>query len=132
MLMNECCTIYLKNKHGSFDGFDRYFIPKCHWQESEASNVLKSGLQNADGITVYVLKKDISAELETALRARKKAAQDIIIKGECNFTFDNSTQQKVSESLRALNADNDTHTIMSIDRLLYGSEDLQHYKFSAR
>lgn len=126
--MNESCTVFLKNGNG----FDRFFVPNCHWQESEASNVLKSGLQNADGITVYVLKKDISAELETALRARKKAAQDIIIKGECNFTFDNSTQQKVSESLRALNADNDTHTIMSIDRLLYGSEDLQHYKFSAR
>ena len=44
------CTIYRFN--GS--GYDRYFIPECHWQENKARNVLKSGMQNADSVTVYI------------------------------------------------------------------------------
>lgn len=125
--MNESCTIFLKNGNG----FDRFFIPNCHWQESKASNVPKSGLQSADRITVYILVKDTPDELQTALNSRKAAAQDVIVKGECNFTFDGSSQQKASESLKQLNTQYDTHTVMNIDRLMYGSKNLQHFKISA-
>lgn len=128
MLTNESCTLYLKNG----EGFDRYFVPACHWQESKASNVLKSGLQNADGVAVYIFVKDIGDELKAALVARKSAAQDIVIKGECDITFDGSSQQSASQSLKALSAQADVHTVMSIDRLLYGSAELQHFKISAR
>lgn len=96
------------------------------------SNVLKSGLQNADGITVYSFVKDMSDELITVLKSRRNAAQDLIVKGECNFTFDNSAPQSASASLKQLNADYDVHTIMNIDRLLYGSDELKHFKISAR
>lgn len=128
MLTQESCTLYLKNGNG----FDRYFVPLCHWQESKASNVLKSGLQDADGIVVYIFTKDINNELKALLTARKTAAKDLIVSGECKFTFDNSTPQKASESLRALNSSYDVHTVMSLDKLLYGSETLQHFKISAR
>ena len=128
MLTNENCTLYLKDGNG----FVRHYIPKCHWQESKASNVLKSGLQNADGVTVYIFAKDIGVDLKTALLARKSAAQDIIVRGECSFDFDNSSSQSASENLKALNIQADVHTVMSIDRLLYGSAELQHFKISAR
>jgi hypothetical protein len=128
MLTNECCTLFLK----SGNGFERYFVASCHWQESKASNVLKSGMASADGIAVYIFIKDISEELKALLTARKSAAQDLIVFGECNFTFDNSTPQSASESLRELNASFDAHTVMSIDKLLYGSPEMQHFKLSAR
>lgn len=128
MLTNESCTLYLKDGNG----FERYFIPRCHWQESKAANVLKSGLTNADGVTVYVFTQDIDDELIALLSSRKFAAQDLIACGECNFTFDNSTPQSASESLRTFNAGHDVHTVMSVDKLLYGSPSLQHFKISAR
>lgn len=128
MLDNECCTLFLKNGNG----FDPYFIERCHWQESKASNVLRSGLQNADGITVYFFESTIDDDLINVLNSRRNAAQDIIIKGECNFTFDNSTQQTAAQSLKTLNSEYDVHTVMSIDRLLYGSPEMHHFKISAR
>lgn len=139
MLTESCCTLYLR----SGEGFDRYFVPACHWQESKAANVLKSGIQDADGITVYIPAGAMvlypNGKLYPSSRlfpnmdiSPKKPAQDLIVEGECHFVFDNSSPQKVSESLRALNASHDVHTVMSIDRLLYGSVSLQHYKLSAR
>ena len=127
-MRNEDCTLFLKNGNG----FDSVYIPRCHWQESKASNVIKSGLQNADGITVYIFVEDIDDDIKHTLETRRNAAQDVIVKGECNFTFDNSTPQTAAQSLKTLNAEYDVHTIMSIDRLLYGSPDLQHFKLSAR
>ena len=128
MLTRESCTLYIKTGNG----FERYYIPLCHWQESKSANVLKSGLTSADGVTVYVFAQDIGDELKTLLTTRKFAAQDLIVNGECHFTFDNSTPQSVSESLRTFNATIDGHTVMSVDKLLYGSLQLQHFKFSAR
>ena len=128
MLTESCCTLYLRNG----EGFDRHFLPACHWQERKAANVLKSGMQDADGVVVYLFEQKLDESLVNALKARKQAAQDLIVKGECHFTFDNSSPQKASESLRALNASYDVHTVMSIDRLLYGSPELRHFKLSAR
>lgn len=128
MLTKESCTLYLKNGNG----FDRYYIAKCHWQESKATNVIKSGISSADGVVLYIFKKDISAALVALLIARKQAAQDIIVRGECNFAFDNSTPQSASQSLKTFNAAYDAHTVMSYDKLLYGSPELQHFKLSAR
>ena len=127
-MTRESCTLYLKTGYG----FERYDIPLCHWQENKAANVLKSGLTSADGVTVYIFAQDIDDELKALLTARKFAAQDLIVSGECHFTFDNSTPQSASESLRAFNASFDGHTVMSADKLLYGSPQLQHFKFSAR
>ena len=128
MLTNESCTLYLKNGNG----FDRYYIAQCHWQESKATNVTKSGMAGADGVVVYIFKKDIPAALVSLIEARNDAAQDIIVRGECDFTFVNSTQQSVSQGLKTFTAAYDAHTVMSYDKLLYGSSKLQHFKLSAR
>ena len=139
MLTESSCTLYLKTG----EGFERYVVPECHWQESFAANVLKSGLQNANGIVVYIPKKAMvlfpdgrlypsSRLFPNANISPQKPAQDMIVKGECDFIFDNSTPQAASESLRAMNTLYNVHTVMRVDRLLYGSEELQHYKLSVR
>ena len=133
------CTVYRFNSIG----YDRYFVPRCHWQENKARNVLKSGMQNADSVTVYIPADcmtitpsnhyypacDIFTSAETV---PNQAAQDIIVKGECKFIFDNLSQQSVSESLKEFAKHNKYHTVMSIDRKLYGSKSLWHIKISAR
>lgn len=139
MRAETCCTVYKSNGNGYY----RYFIPRCHWQENKARNVLKSGMQNADSVTIYIPADcmviapsnnyypadEFFVNAETV---PDKAAQDIIVKGECNFAFDNTSQQSVSESLREFAKNNSYHTVMSIDRKLYGSKNLQHIKISAR
>lgn len=128
MLTDSCCTLYLK----AGEGFDRFFVSSCHWQERKAANVLKSGMNDADGVVVYLFEQELDELLVNTLKARKCAAQDLIIGGECSFMFDNSSPQKVSESMRALNAAYDVHTVMSIDRMLSGRRALRHFKLSAR
>lgn len=128
MLTNESCTLYLK----SGSGFDRVFVPRCHWQGSQSGSVGKSGAQNADSVTVYIFAKDIPAALTARLKARRNAAEDMIVPGECSFTFDNSTPQSASQSLRAFTAAAEVHTVMKLEKLLCGSPNLRHFKLTAR
>ena len=133
MFTDTMLTLYRFNGKG----FDRLIIPYCHWQECKAANVLKSGMQNADGIAIYIPSNALvlapndflfpSADISPLC-----PSQDIIVKGECNFIFDNSSDRSVSESLKSLRDKYEIHTVMSIDRLLYGPADLQHIKVSAR
>lgn len=127
MLTNSSCTLYRYNGIG----FDRVFFSKCHWQENRAANVLKSGLQTADSVTVYI-SADIAGGNLTQGTGRS-ASKDIIVKGDCQFEFDNSSQQTVSEDLNAFRKDYPEYlTVTSIDCKLYGIKELQHIKISAR
>ena len=139
MFTDTMLTLYRFNDKG----FDRFIIPHCHWQECKASNVLKSGMQNADGIIVYIpASVMVLAPNEFLYPSNnifpnmdilpKNTAKDIIIKGECEFIFDNTSERAVSESLKTLRETYDIHTVMSIDSLLYGPTNLQHIKISAR
>lgn len=127
MLTTDSCTLYLK----SGNGFNRYYIPLCHWEEREANNVLKSGMANADSVVVYVFKNDIPKALQELLRTHK-VNQDMLVYGECRYGFDNATPQSVSACVKEFREEYDFHTVKSLDKLLYGSESLQHFKFSAR
>lgn len=139
MFTDTMLTLYRFNGKG----FDRLIIPHCHWQECKAANVLKSGMQNAGGIVIYIPLKTLVLTPDKLLFPSKhlflnadispiNPSQDIIVKGECNFIFDNSSDSSVSESLKTLRDKYEIHTVMSIDRLLYGPADLQHIKVSAR
>lgn len=139
MLTESGCTLYLRNG----EGFDRYVVPACHWQESAPASVDKSGMQDGGAIVAYIPKTAMvlfpdgrlypSSKLFPSMDiSPKKPAQDMIVKGECDFIFDNSTPQAASESLREMNTLYNVHTVMRVDRRLYGSEELQHYKLSVR
>lgn len=139
MLMKEACTLYLRRENG----FERFFVERCHWQESRASSALKSGMTDSDGITVYIPKDALilfpngrlypcEKLFPSQITVPESAAEDMVVFGNCPFVFDNSTQQRVSESLRTLNGSYDVHTIMRIDRLFYGSALMQHCRISAR
>lgn len=106
MFTDTMMTLYRFNGKG----FDRLIIPHCHWQECKAANVLKSGMQNADGIAIYIpLNALVLAPNDFYFRATV-CFQTLIYpsvplsrhycKGECNFIFDNSSDRSVSESLK--------------------------------
>lgn len=99
-------------------------------------------MQNADSVTVYIpiesagllpgFLKPSENLFAGQLCTPQNSAQDIIIKGESNFTFDNSNSQSVSQSLKTLKLKHRCYAVMSIDEKLYGVTDLQHIKISAR
>lgn len=133
------CTIY----HFDGVGYSKFYVPHCHYQENKASNVVKSGLQNADSVTVYIpLDSLIITPSNSLLPAKdifpnmkiipKKPSQDLFVKGYCDFDFDNKDQRSVSESMKEFSKDYEYHTIMSIDIKDYGAKRLQHIKISGR
>lgn len=122
MITNTNCTLYQFNGIG----YDRIYIPAVMWQEHRSASVSKQGLQSADGVVIFIPKENAPKT------ASYSPTKDIIIKGACSFTFDNSSQKTVSDSLKVLRTQYQHFTVMTIDNKLYGSESLQHIKITAR
>lgn len=104
---------------------------------------MKSGLQNADSVTVYIpLDSLVITPSSSLLPANdvfpgmkivpKKPSQDLIVKGYCVFEFNNTDQKTVSESMKEFNKSFSYNTIMSIDIKDYGAKRLQHIKISGK
>lgn len=117
MLINADCTLY-RYENG---GYNRYVINNVYWCESKAGNVLKSGLQTADSTSVYFYSDKIIPQTVT---------KDMLVKGVCNFEFDNSSQKSVSESMQSFRKAYNFVTVMSVDNCMYGG--LPHIEVSAR
>lgn len=139
VITNFKCTIY----HFNGVGYIKFYVPHCHWQENKASNVVKSGLQNTDSVTVYIpLDSLVITPSSSLLPAKdifpgmkivpKKPSQDLIVKGYCDFEFNNTDQKTVSESMKEFNNSFSYNTIMSIDIKDYGAKRLQHIKISGK
>lgn len=89
MLKNADCTLYLYNK--ATQGFTRHIINGVYWRENKAGNVLRSGLQTADSTTIYLYSDDVKP---------LTVAKDMLVRGICDFDFDNTNQQTISESMK--------------------------------
>lgn len=140
MIAESSCTVYRYNG----TGYDRFYILACHWQENRASNVIKSGLQTADSVTVYI-PADIAViapnnslypadRLFPGMEAiPQNTSKDMLVKGMCDFEFNNTTAQKVSESMKTFRQKYPQFvTVSSIDHKLYGLKALRHIKVSAK
>lgn len=138
MVTEFSCTYYKYNNVG----YARYYISECHWEENRASNVLKSGLQTADSVIVYIPSdvsitapnnKNISLGELFENASSKNVTKDMLVKGKCDFEFKNITQQSVSESMNKFRTQYPQFlTVSSIDNKLYGLKELQHFKISAK
>lgn len=86
--------------------------------------MLKSGLQTADSVTVYLPKDSVYPE---------NPSKDMLVEGNCDFVFNNESQKTVSESMQEFRKLFPKFvTVSSVDRKLYGSPSLQHVKVSAK
>jgi len=83
MLKNADCTVYEK------DSFVRHFFKGVFWNDNRGLTAVKNGFQISDSILVYIYSAD-----------HVPKAGDIIVKGDADFRFDNSSQKFASESMK--------------------------------
>ena len=95
MLTNTDCTLYHFNK--AAQGYDRYYISAVMWQESRTQKIGKQGVIVSDDVNIYVPK-------EIATFPRCELAKDMLVKGNIDFAFDNTSPKTVSDSLKVFNS----------------------------
>lgn len=118
-MTNADCTLYRYNK--LTDGYDRFFIPSVYWHETKGDSIGKSGSDNQDSTTVYIFSRCILPETP---------AKDMLVKGNCSFYFDNTSQKSVSESFQKFRNQHRFVTVMKIADCFFGS--LPHCEISAK
>ena len=125
MLTNTDCTLYHFNK--LTQGYDRYYLSAVMWQESRTQKIGKQGVIVSDDVNIYVPR-------ENALFPKCELAKDMLVKGNIDFVFDNTSQKTVSESLREFNHTYpESVTVLTYEDKNYsvGSQ-LDHIKLIAR
>lgn len=114
MLKNADCTVYEK------DTYARHFISGIYWNDSRGSTVTKNGIQVTDSVLVYIYDSEYSPK-----------ADDIIVKGNAEFSFDTASQQNVSASMKPFRESYpDFAVIKSVNNCRYGG--LPHIEVTAR
>ena len=121
MYTNADITLYsyVDNK------YIRKVIKDVFWNEVKESNTLKSGLNTADSVKIFV-------PLENMPVAKITTGKDIIVKGAIELEVDNTSQATQSASLNQLKKDYQFVTVSSCDAKLFGSKHMQHYVLSCK
>lgn len=109
MLINADCTLYRWNAVNG--GYDRFYFEQCYWDENEGAAARKLGLQHQTAVTVYLYDDSNPPQNPT---------KDMFVKGNCPFTFTNTSPATVSASLKQFTAAYKVRTIMSIDSRMFG------------
>lgn len=121
MRPNADITLY----HYADGKYTRQVIKGAYWFEVKQSNVLKSGLSNADSVSIHI-------PVTSADNLKVTTSKDLVINGIIDMEIDNTNQQTQSASLKALNGAYDVYTVTAFDPKLYGSRRLQHYELSCK
>lgn len=116
VLKNTDCTVY-RYVDG---GYMREYIPECFWHEVHGVKLSAGGFIATDEVYIYISE-------EHAAKAPETAQKDIVIKGNCPFAFDNTSDATVSAGLRKLKSDHSVVTVISVSDKRYG-EHLRHIK----
>lgn len=120
MLVNTDCTVY----RYADGGYERVYIPAVFWRDSHGVRVASGGLITVDEVLLYIPEEH--AEL-----APRTPQKDILVRGSCPHTFDNTSATSVSASLRELNARYTAVTVTSVSDKRYGAA-LRHIKVVAK
>lgn len=120
MICTSDCTVFIALEKG----FECRYIPECHWVENLSSDVSKTGQTKSDTVTVYI-------PSEYSAFAPKNTDRDMVVKGKCDFVFDNTDDKTVSESMREFRKQHKFFTVKEIDSKLYSSN-VSHIKVVAR
>lgn len=119
MYTNADITLY----SFSNNGYQRTVIENVFYQENEQANILKSGLANVSSVQIFIPYK-------TDMNFTK--GKDLIVKGACNAEIDNTSQQTISQSIKALRESHKVLTLMTVDEKKYGSKDMWHYELGCK
>lgn len=116
MMKNADCTLY----HYENGKYTKRVYKNVYWQYCKASNVLKSGLQNADAVVLFVY--------ENCLPIMPQ--RDIFVKGVSDFEFDNSSEKTISEGVKHIRENCEYMTVTTVDDYMYGG--LPHIEISGK
>lgn len=125
MITNTDCTAYCYNK--ATKAYDRHYIPAVMWQEQRTQKASKQGIIISDGITIYIPK-------ENATEVKFEGTKDILVKGCCEFEFDNSNQQSISDSLKQFRIEYPSFVVVNTvaEKTYSFNKSLSHIKVIAR
>lgn len=119
MYTNTSITLYLYSN----GDYIRKNIDKVFWDERKASNVVKSGMSNADSVKVFIpYKEDIEFT----------PSRDLIVKGNTLYDIDKTSEKAIAGSKKFLQDTYEVFTISSCDKKMYGSANMQHYELSCK
>lgn len=118
---NADITLY----HYSDGKYTRQVIKGVYWFSVKQSNVIKSGLVNADSVLIHI-------PVTSAENLEITTSKDLVVNGIIDMEIDNTNHQTQSTSFKALNSVYDVYTVTAFDPKLYGSRRLQHYELSCK
>lgn len=107
--------------------YTRHEIKGVFWEDVKQSNIIKSGLSTADAVKVFIPVGSLPGGIKFT------TGKDLIVKDIVEFEVDNTSQQTISASLKAMKETYDrVVTVSVIDDKLYGSPRLQHIQLSCK
>lgn len=121
--MKRTTSITIYHKIGT--SYVREVYHKCFWDEDKASNIKKSGLASVDSLY-------ISMPLSAAPNLTINNGKDLVIKGEIEDEFENTTEQTQSNSLKALKEKHQVFTINAHSKKDHGSPRVHHWEISGK
>ena len=148
MYTNTGATLYNydRDKATGKVTYRRTYLRNVFWDDSKQSNVLKSGLTSVESVNISI-PFDVDTEGKTYKSPKEYLnsidkdnsftftanSQDLIVKGIIDYEIDNSSSQKISESLSYLKNNYDyVMTISIVDMKDFGSENMRHWEIGGR
>lgn len=130
MFTNSDITLYKIDTTGHFTRHPitgKTSVKGAFWDDVKQSNIIKTGMSTVDSVTVFIPVGNMPAEVSDFTTGK-----DLIAKGVIYFEIDNTSQQTVAVSLKALQANNRVVTVSVADDKNYGSPDMQHWELSCK
>lgn len=120
MITNADMTIYHKSidPETRLDSYERFPIYGVLWEERKAANVLKSGLESADAVTIYVSLANLSDA--------PVSHGDVVVRGICDKEI------TPGYPIQSLKKDNVGAVVTSVDKKDFGSAKMHHYEIGGK
>lgn len=116
MKTNTAATLYSRGLTSGSESWTRTAIAACFWENRKAANVIKSGMLEADSVSVYI-------PLATAPSIK---VGDVLVKGAVTDTI---SPTFTMSALKAKYAN--VVVVKSVDLKDFGSPALQHVQIGA-
>ena len=118
-MTNLDCTLYKYNQKTG--GYTRYFIQNVYWQEGHSKSIVNKLLESSDNTKVFFFSAQIVPETP---------AKDILVKGNCEFEFDNTSESTISDSMKQFRQMYKFVTVSEISDFMFGG--LSHIEITAK
>ena len=123
MITNSDMTLYHYDKKQKV--YQRIQIHGVNWSHQSIANFDKRGQANCDTVKILIPATNVT-NLEVTI------GKDLVVKGICNASISNSSEETQARSIKSLIADYDVHTVTLYDPRLDYRPAMQHYELSCK